>query len=115
MISINKINYVIQLAEIRRKFYDVNPDADYNDLDRAIENYLKSLTFDEIKSLQSIMYLGRDKDYDRNQLPQQIYNSQYDYFDKTLGWNTKELEIDQMVGKLPLDLYLTSAKTILEL
>lgn len=115
MILVSKINDVIQLADKRRKFYEANPDSNYNSLDTDIENYLKSLTFDEIKSLQSIMYLGRDKDYDRSQSPQEIYNAQYDYFDKALGWNTKELEINQMVEKLPLDQYLADAKIILGL
>lgn len=115
MIAKNKIDEVIKLAQERERAYDINPEQDYNGLNTKLEAFLNSLSFDDIKSLQAIMYLGRDKDYDNNLAPQQIYNSQYDYFDKTLGWNTKELEINQMVEKMPLATYLIEAKKILNL
>lgn len=115
MIAVNKIDDVIKLAREREDLYEREAKVYHNNLDDKLEEYLNNLSFDEVKSLQAIMYLGRDRDYDANLAPQQIYNSQFDYFDKTLGWNTKELEINQMVGKMPIAKYLIEAKKILKL
>jgi hypothetical protein len=45
--------------------------------DLQSEKCLKDLTFDEIKSLQAIMYLGRDKDYDQISNATVIYKFLY--------------------------------------
>lgn len=115
MISVNKIDDIIKLAESREKTYNSNNKSEFEKLDKSLENYLYNLTYDEVKSLQAIMYLGRDQDYDKNLSQQEIYNSQYEYFDKTIGWNSKELDINQMHEKLPLGAYLINAKEILGL
>jgi Protein of unknown function (DUF3775). len=115
MISVNKINDIIQLAYQRHTSYNSGANSAYESYEVALENYLNNLTFDEVMSLQAIMYLGRDKDYNKNQTSQQIYKSQYDYFDKVIGWSKKEIEINQIAEKLPLDEYLINAKKILGL
>ena len=115
MISINKINHIIQLSISREKNYKLGLTDQYNKVEKELEDYLNTLTFDEVKSLQAIMYLGRDKDFDSNLSPQEIYDSQYEYFDKLLGWKTKSIEINQILEKLPLGAYLINAKQILNL
>lgn len=115
MILKKKINKVIKLAQKKEKRRKKNPKAPYRALYSALDSYLNSLSFEEVKSLQAIMYLGRDKDYDNNLSPKQIYNSQINYFNKSIGWNTKEIEINQMVEKMPFADYLIEGKKILEI
>jgi len=114
MIAVNKINDVIKLAQAKEDIYNKNADTPWIVLNSKLEQYLNGLTFDEVKSLQAIMYLGRDKDYDKDSTPQEIHDSQVEYFD-SLGWNTKEIEIDQMIGKVPFADYLINGKTIVGL
>ena len=114
MISVVKIDDVIKLAQARENDYNIDS-MQSNDLDLALESYVKNLSFDEVKSLQSIMYLGRDGDYDHKLTPEQIYKANFEYFDKEVGWNTKPIEINQMVGKGPLAEYLINGKKILGL
>lgn len=38
----------------------------------ALNNYMRSLSFDDAKMLQTVMYLGRDRDYDKTQSPELV-------------------------------------------
>lgn len=78
-----------------------------------LDDYLQSLDFDEVKMLQTIMYLGRDKDYDKSLPPHLIYENEFNYFEKN-GWVNKEVEINQMTEKIPLADYLKSGLDILK-
>jgi hypothetical protein len=82
--------------------------------EKALEDYLMQLDFEIIKILQTIMYLGRDKDYSNRDSPKDIYLEQRRYFDNE-GWTTKEIEINQMTEKLPLDQYLEEGFKILNI
>ena len=58
------------------------------------------------------MYIGRDHDYDRND----SYETRYKKYRESLdfrGWNEKEIEVDQIVQKVPLDNYLKDGFEIL--
>lgn len=48
--------------------------------------------------LQTIMYLGRDKDYNSNLTSDEIFLD-YKKYIESLGIKTKELEVRQMVEK----------------
>lgn len=77
-----------------------------------LESVLNSLDFEAIKTLQVIMYLGRDEDYNPKQTPEEIYRDYRNYFDKQ-GWKTKSIEIGQMTEKFPLGSYLENGFSIL--
>ncbi|MDW5300744.1 MAG: hypothetical protein SA378_11520 [Sedimentibacter sp.] len=80
----------------------------------ALYEYFNFLDFETIKILQSIMYLGRDEDYDKDDTPQVIYDKNRKYFDEVIRWKTKEIEINQMLDKSPvLYKYLTNGFKIL--
>ena len=71
--------------------------------------YLNSLDFDTIKELQILMYMGRDEA--NNKLDGiTIFNQYYEEFEKR--WNTKEIEINQIMEKMPLAGYLKNGKQI---
>ncbi|RBP88973.1 uncharacterized protein DUF3775 [Cytobacillus firmus] len=78
----------------------------------ALESYMASLSFDDIKMLQTIMYLGRDRDYDNDMTPEEIYNDYLESFNQR-GWKTKNIETRQMTQKLPLSDYLNTGLEIL--
>lgn len=84
-----------------------------NALAIELDDYLHSLDFDEVKMLQTVMYLGRDQDYDKSLPPHLIYENEFNYFEKN-GWVSKEVEINQMTEKLPLANYLKSGLDILK-
>lgn len=81
---------------------------------KLLKNYLDELDFDTIKTIQSIMYLGRDRDYDKQDEPEEIFRKEREYFDSQ-GWKTKSIEINQMVEKAPLDQYLEDGLKILQI
>lgn len=80
-----------------------------------LEAYLSSLDFETIKVIQTIMYLGRDKDYKNIVNPEERYKRERESLDQGKGWASKEIEIDQIVGKVPLDKYLSDGFKILEI
>ncbi|TXR98724.1 hypothetical protein DN390_16395 [Bacillus sp. SH7-1] len=82
--------------------------------EKELDAYLDGLDFEVVKTLQVIMYLGRDRDHDKEDIPQEIYRKQRAAFDFQ-GWNTKSIEINQMTEKLPLDEYLQDGLRILGL
>mgnify|MGYP000956893989 CR=1 FL=1 len=126
---------VIKLAEERRLYYDEkygmnvitfnsNDYAKYQDFlkspegkeiqkkEKMLEDYLDSLDFEIVKIIQTIMYLGRDEDYNKEDAPEIRYQIMRDYFDSS-GWNTKEIEINQITEKMPLDIYLINGLRLL--
>ena len=73
---------------------------------------LMNLELDEVMALQTIMYLGRDKDYNSNLTSDEIFLD-YKKYIESLGIKTKELEVRQMVEKMPLGKYITDGYAIL--
>lgn len=73
---------------------------------------LMNLELDEVMALQTIMYLGRDKDYNSNLTSDEIFLD-YKKYIESLGIKTKALEVRQMVEKMPLGKYITDGYAIL--
>jgi len=136
MVSIAKIDKTIQLADTKRASYeffqkkyfpddtiDISHLDDYNDTyeylineedERALSAYLHSLEYDEIKDLQTLMYVGRG-DASEDGTGAQQFRALRAYFDER-GWNKdRTIEIGQMTEKLPLGDYLKQGKEILGL
>lgn len=70
--------------------------------EKELDAYLNGLDFEVIKTLQVIMYLGIVRDYEKQDTPEEIYRKEREASDSQ-GWNTKDIEIYQMTGKLTLD------------
>ncbi|MFA1739113.1 hypothetical protein ACIQ6U_10420 [Lysinibacillus fusiformis] len=97
---INVTKTVHQLACNRRTSNSI-------EASRELEKYVDQLSFDEIKFIQIIMYLGRETtDEDRLKYSnRELFVSQQRYLEKK-SWSIRELEADHIVAKLPLDEYL---------
>lgn len=81
----------------------------------ALTNYLLTLSFDNVKMLQRVMYLGRDREYDEHLVAQMdIYNDFLRTFRKS-DWETKEVEAKVMVQKGNLARYLKDGAKILSI
>ncbi|OSA92662.1 UNVERIFIED_ORG: hypothetical protein B2H93_13975 [Clostridium botulinum] len=125
----NELNIIFkilfELAQKRRKIQekygwkgDINTYLDFNKTKNGIlvnqateelENFLNALDFEVVKTIQTIMYLGRDKDYE-NDIPIDRFKK----VKKGLIWNNqKSIEVNQIVSKLPLDKYLEEGFKIL--
>ncbi len=89
-----------------RQNYNASPE-------RELREYLGNMDFEEIKIIQTTMYIGRDGNFGGN-TPDEIYRNAREYFDKH-GWNTKEIEITQIIEKIPLGKYLISALGLLQI
>lgn len=76
--------------------------------------YCRTLSFEQIKILQCVMYLGRDRQYNKTDSPRDIYMARRKYFDRR-GWENKDIEMFQMIEKLPLDEYLEAGLKILQI
>ena len=103
---------IIKLAEKRRKL--VESDQEYTKENDALKKYVDNLSFEDVKVLQTVMYLGRDREYDENLSSSEIYKEVREGFDMQ-GWDSKEIEAHQMTGKIPLDQYLNNGLKILEI
>ncbi len=110
MIPVQKINDVIKLANERKELYDNDPNLDHILLDAKLLNYLNQLSLDEFKSLHTIMYLGRgEEDYGSNLIPLEKYHSMLNELEHQ-GWETRDIETRQILGKMPLGRYLEEGK-----
>lgn len=106
-VVLRKAKEYSNMDEDKKKNSIVNLDSlsdiyneDWIEKRNKFKEYLKSLDFEVVKIIQVIMYLGRDEDYDENDYPNEIYRKQKENFDE-MGWNTKELEINQILSKGP--------------
>ena len=105
-------------------------------------NYLQSLDMDSIKVIQTVMYIGRDYEMEpysdeemevfierqaddpEYQIPEKqivvsdsnkVVNEWMNEIKNGTGWESKEIEINQIYGKSPLDIYLQRAFRILQI
>lgn len=83
------------------------------DKEKALLDYLEEQDYEVIKNIMVIMYLGRDKVYDETQCPEEIFKQQRDCFEN--HWDERDILIDQITSKIPLDKYLRSGLRILEI
>lgn len=84
----------------------------YSEKEQKLFDFLNNLDFESVKIIQTIMYIGRDNDYNKTD----SYEIRYEKYRKSLdinGWNDKEIEVSQIVQKLPLDKYLKNGFDIL--
>lgn len=84
---------------------------DYDDSKKLTEILMK-LEYDEVMALQAIMYLGRDQDYNSKLTKDEIFQNQKKYIE-TCGKAAKEIEVQQMIQKIPLGRYITDGYKIL--
>lgn len=117
---------VVKLAEEKNKEYrelyprgeecivDISDieELKYSQKEKELFDYLDSLDFETVKIIQTIMYLGRDHDYCKEDSFEIRYDK-YRKYHELSGWNEKEVEIMQMVQKIPLDTYLRDGFKIL--
>ena len=111
---------IVAIANMREQnqqegFFSLsNPNlSDYDvTYDNQLTEILMNLGLDEVMALQTIMYLGRDKDYNSELTPDEIFLDNKKYME-LLGIKTKELEVRQMVEKMPLGEYITEGYAIL--
>lgn len=84
----------------------------YSEKEQKLFDLLNNLDFESVKIIQTIMYIGRDHDYNKTD----SYETRYVKYRNSLdinGWNDKEIEVSQMVQKVPLDRYLKDGFDIL--
>ncbi|PIC82093.1 DUF3775 domain-containing protein [Sporosarcina sp. P1] len=118
--KINKIKKVMELSYIRRSLYQnqeglesvIQSDA-YNKAEERLTDYMDELSFEDIKFIQAIMYLGRDTSLEEKakQSATELLKSQLEYLGRN-GWTTKEGETDHVQSKMPLDEYLKEGLSI---
>lgn len=133
MVSTAEIDETIKLSSLKNSMYKAfirkyfpDPIIDYTDFvkhnntpeyqayweaTRALDAYLASLDFEDIKDIQSVMYVGRDEESDSGMNCFFEVRKSLDYH----GWNRKQIEINQMIEKAPLDTYLEKGKEIIGL
>ena len=80
--------------------------------EKQLYEYMHKLDFETIKIIQVIMYIGRDGSDEVD--PTAIYDKQRHDFDKD-GWNTKEIETQQILQKMPLHIYLLKGCEMLQI
>ena len=98
---------------MREGFFTYNDMVDFDEpYSEQITKILMDLSLDEVMSLQTIMYLGRDKDHNSKLSPDEIFLD-YKKYIESLGVNTKKLEVEQMVGKNYLGQYIREGYEIL--
>ncbi|PER23511.1 hypothetical protein CN931_01355 [Bacillus sp. AFS054943] len=105
---------VVYTLQEMSAFYKSSEGQELNEKKQLLKNYLEELDFDTVKTIQSIMYLGRDRDYDKQDTPEEIFYKQREDFDSQ-GWQSKSIEINQIVEKAPLDGYLEDGLKILQI
>lgn len=82
------------------KYNNTSEYQQYKADEKDLDDYLESLEYDDIKDLQTLMYLGREDENNFVEMRRSL---------DLRGWNRdKRIEAYQMVEKLPLDEYLTT-------
>ncbi|WP_096269388.1 DUF3775 domain-containing protein [Paucisalibacillus globulus] len=87
---------------------------DLTDKENTLSDYLRGLSIGALQDLLAIMYLGRDKDYNKRDSARTIMKKQRAYFDNQIGPNQIAI-ITTLMEKRPLDDYLKVGVEILRI
>lgn len=90
-------------AEAIRDHMDPGKYKEERQLSSALYEYLMQLPFEEVKFIQTVMYIGRDESLVKNTYAERLFNEVY----ASLRWATKDVEAKKIVEKAPLDKYLS--------
>ncbi|WP_185903585.1 DUF3775 domain-containing protein [Lysinibacillus sphaericus] len=119
--KLSMLNHVIDLAEIRQREYDSedhsistsdiegilkilksDDNKKFREIEKKMFDYLMSLTFDDVKFIQTVMYIGRDESFDEDISAEQLYDEKFN----SLSWQSQEIESNMIIEKMPLADYL---------
>ncbi|MFJ7915424.1 MULTISPECIES: hypothetical protein [unclassified Lysinibacillus] len=103
-INIEKVPEMINLLELEKSM----------ELDAPLLEYLKSLSFDEIKMIQVVMHLGRGKYEDQPIGAKEIYEDQLERLFDGKDSETKEIKINIIIEKVPLARFLRTGLSLLD-
>lgn len=73
-----------------------------NESSNDISNYLMSLSFDDVKFISTIMYIGREDSFEEKITAERLYSERY----SNINFKTKELDVVAIAEKSSLDEYL---------
>lgn len=93
--------------------FSAKENPEFERLDKELFNYLDSLDYETLKVIQTIMYLGKNNDYNRDLLGEDIYIDYRQYMDEIIGWNTKEEAVLKIDEKSQLADYLENGLSII--
>ncbi|MGQ7672618.1 hypothetical protein ACTGX8_05995 [Streptococcus suis] len=112
---------VIELAREKRGVQDTTKDftiesmknSPYFIARKKLTDYLDSLSYDQVKIVQTVMYVGRDTSYEMTNInPEDLYEEVFN----SLTWHEdKSIEISQIAQKSPLDDYLIRGMELLKI
>ncbi|MCC9626365.1 DUF3775 domain-containing protein [Thalassospira sp. MA62] len=104
------IEKLIGLSHQWEENYQLNKYAEVKNLRGQLESILNDLTLDEIMMIQTIMYMGRDQDYDDTKSSLENYEIK---LKELTPAKRKDIEIYQIVSKMPLRVYLANGISII--
>lgn len=79
----------------------------------ALIGYLLEQEMNFIKCIQVVFHLGRNPERYEGNLPETLYEKTMRSFDTLKGWRSKEIEIRNMIIKIPLDVYFAGGLQVL--
>lgn len=119
--KLSMLNHVIDLAEKRQREYDSedhsistsdiegilkilksDDNKKFREIEKKMFEYLMSLSFDDVKFIQTVMYIGRDESFDEDISAEQLYDEKFD----SLSWQSQKIESNMIIEKMPLADYL---------
>ncbi|GKV65906.1 MULTISPECIES: DUF3775 domain-containing protein [unclassified Sporosarcina] len=84
-------------------FYDSESQIEEWEMSRKMYEYLMRLSFEDVKFVQTVMYMGRDETLEDGGDAVSLYNEVY----SSLSWTAQDVEAEMIVEKMPLDEYLS--------
>lgn len=129
-INVELLKEVIQLAQIRSEYHnqyslksgsmeefaEYQKSDDYKKVkekDDKLKDFFNKISFEDIKWIQTIMYIGRDAQ-DGEAIPEMLFQQYYADFEQR-GWESKTIETSQITQKLPLADYLIRGRELLNI
>lgn len=81
--------------------------------DRPLFQYLDSLNDKDVKVIKTIMYIGRDKDYNQYGTPYSIFKQKYNELEFVN--NEKLIDVELIIEKNPLIRYIHDGMNVLKM
>lgn len=114
------------MVEYRQQLTNVKPlltayveaeegSIDEKDKQKELINYLNEQDMEFVKAIQVILHIGRTKEVSEGADPERLYAQVMESFNLLKGWRTKEIEVRNMIIKVPLDQYFMKGIEILKI
>ncbi|MGL4344684.1 MAG: hypothetical protein ACRCTE_05775 [Cellulosilyticaceae bacterium] len=109
--------YQVELEQVKQLMREYSEAEEGTSKEREarglLRNYLNHQDMAFVKMIQVVLHIGKTKQVGGEESSEKLFEETYQAFDMLKGWRPKEIEVHNMIIKVPMEKYLDKGLLIL--